>query len=488
MQRFKLFRLPIALAVLVLYLLGSLPKVISAQSGWQTPQWIPGLVDTNPTQYPYFVTDATGKVHVFHSQWVNGHFGIVYSSWTVGVGWTSPVDIIVLETGQVRISGAFVDDAGMMNIIFWGGSEMAADIYFTRAPLQDVMRSNAWSTPLRIGPNAIAPTTAAAASDQKGYIVVAYSGNDEGNGVYGVTSQDYGATWSAATPLFFTTGDQLYPSVLQMILTKDGAAHAVWSLGDETGNAHSIYHARLAYQAAEWNPAVVLAEETEYVVDTPSIIEYDASLIVIFHNNFPNTRYMIRSFDGGNTWTSPTCLFEQVGSNGAAALVIDSSNTLHMFFGNRIDRQAVHGLWHSIWQGEAWSAPEAVLSGPQVLVGANNEEGFDPSYAQAIISQGNLLLVIWRHDPMAGPQHIWYTYRYLNTPVIPTPTALTPTASVTSTPAITPSPAAVTRTPVVYDDSPAAANSADISKVLLISLAPALILILFLAFLRRKKQ
>ena len=26
---------------------------------------------------------------------------------------------------------------------------------------------------------------------------------------------------------------------------------------------------------------------------------------------------------------------------------------------------------------------------------------------------------IWRHDPVAGPTNIWYTYQFLNTPELP---------------------------------------------------------------------
>ncbi len=445
--------LRVFLAVGVVLLLGA--KIIFAQAavqtGWQTPEWIPGLVDDSPDQYPYFVTDPTGKVHVFHSQWVEDHFVIVYSSWTVGVGWAEPVDILAANYGEARISGAFLDDVGMLNLIFWGGEGQNADIYLSKAPLRNVMQSSAWSSPLRIGSNAIEPATTAVASDQNGFIAVVYSGDEEGNGLYSVISTDYGATWTAAVPLFFATNDSLWPTALQMILCGDGSLQAVWALGDETGNSRRIYHASLNANEMQWSSPTILAESIDYEADTPSMIEYDDSLIVIYHNDFPTTRYMTRSFDAGKTWTAPTRLFEQVGSNGAAALVVDSSDTLHMFFGNRVGDPAIHGLWHSLWLGEGWSVPEAVVSGPQVLRGMNGEEGFDPAAAQAVISQGNLLLLVWRHDPLAGPYHIWFSYRYLDTPELPTqavveqnnnPTVL-PTRTQSELPETTPVPTLV---------------------------------------------
>lgn len=479
----------IALVVVVLVFWSfCLPTQALAQSGWQTPQWIPGLVDSSASQNPYFVTDPTGKIHVFHSQWVNNRYGIVYSKWTVGVGWTSPVDIIASDRGQARITGAFLDSKGMMNVIFWGGDDQNADIYFSQAPLTDAMRSTAWSSPLLIGSNAISPTNAAVVSNQNGHIVVVYSGNEEGNGLYCITSEDYGVTWTTSFPLFSAASNLLWPSALQMIMTGDGSVHAVWGLGDQTGNSRAVYHASLAFNAAGWSSPTVLAEVTEYEADTPSIIEYDDSLIVIFHNDFPTTRFMTYSNDNGETWSSPTRLFEQVGSNGPAALIIDSSNTLHMFFGNRVDISTTHGLWHSIWLGGDWSTPVAIVSGPQILIGANGEEGFDPSAAQAMICQDNLLMVVWRHDPMAGPIHIWFTYQYLDSLALPTQTIQTPAAMITSTPEPTLLPTITVSVPEDYDDNFDEIDSTAINQTLFFSITPALILIAVVLFWRRNRH
>lgn len=485
MRRFHLVR-SILIAALVFAACLSTTAAARAQapSGWHTPQWIPGLVDSDPAQYPVFITDPGGKIHVFHSQWVGDRFGIVYSTWTVGVGWTKPVDIIVSNSGQSRVVGAFLDDTGGVNVLFWGGDDQGADIYLFRAPLQDAQRSTAWSSPVVIGPDAIAPTTAAVVSDQNGRVVVVYSGNETGNGLYSVVSEDYGSTWTESREMFSASSDQLWPSGLQTILTRDGSIHAVWALSDLTGNSRRVYHASLDANAAAWGSPQPLAESIGYGANTPAIVEHDGSLMVIYHNDFPTTRFMIRSFDGGSTWSAPTRLFEQVGSNGAAALVTDSADGLHMFFGNRVGTPAIHGLWHSVWMNDGWSAPEAVVSGPQVLVGPNNEEGFDPSYAQAVISQGNLLLVVWRHDPMAGPLHVWYSYRYLNTPAIPTQAVELPAATGTPVPTATPAGSPTPAAEKFDGDSPESAP-VEINTLLAVSLVPVLILIIAVLVRRR---
>lgn len=479
----------IVTAAFILFAITS-PVLAQTTTGgaWEDPQWIPGLVDI-VGQAPYFVADPSGDVHVFHSQWLGENYNILYSHWATGVGWSLPVDIVRSPFGQARITGATLDNEGMVSLTFWGGNETGADIYFTQAPLPAAGRSTSWSVPVQIGRYAITPTTAAMITDGNGYYVVAYSGNEDGQGIYGMTSTDGGKTWSDTQTIFLANSDLLYPSELQLYQSADQNVHAVWALGDTTGNSIAVHYARLDRDTGTWTRPTVLAKAFNYEADTPSIIEHDDSLIVIYHNDFPTTRFMIRSFDGGDTWTSPVRLFEHVGSNGPAALIVDSSDTLRMFFGNRIGTPATHGLWHSTWANGRWTQPDGVVTGPSIPQGDNGEEGFDPTHAQAVITQGNTLLVIWRQDPAAGPIHIWYSYRSLDAPQIPTkvltwvpsPTAPTPEPQNTPTPvenAITP----------FAGEIPTESGGDEINSALLIGIGPAVILILVIIVLKQRAK
>ena len=155
-------------------------------------------------------------------------------------------------------------------------------------------------------------------------------------------------------------------------------------------------------------------------MDTASLIEYDENLIFVYHDDFPTTRYIRRSFDGGQSWTEPKRLFSHVGSNGPASMVIDNGENLHMIFGNRVfqNNQDIHGMWHSIWQDDQWQDPLVIASGPPIRTGPLDMR-FDPSFANAVISQGDTLLVVWRTDPLAGENGIWYSYRRLDVPALP---------------------------------------------------------------------
>jgi hypothetical protein len=462
---------------------------------WSTPQRIPGLEDIDVFLQPVFVTEPNGNLHVFNSQFTNG-LSIVYSNWILGVGWTNPVDVVVSPREETRLAGAALDHS-KMDLIFWGGGEVtSANIYYTYAPLSALADSKAWAEPLLIGPGADYPNSAVMASDGNGFLGVFYSGDFDSNGLYSVQSIDGGKTWSDAAPLYLSMSDNLGIYNIHSILSSDGDVHLVWSVVDlQTALGVAIYYCKYDRETKTCPQQQVLAKVIRYEAGGPNIIEYEDQLIVVYNNDEPTTRFMRRSLDDGKTWTDPVRLFNQVGSNGIASMLIDSGGNLHLFFGNRLTGSFgspdIHGVWHSIWQGEQWSVPEAVISGPLVQVGPNGEEGFDPSMVQSIVIHGNLLFVIWRQDPQAGPIHIWFTYRLLDTPN--TTPKITPTIESTPTQSslvgeIPTSTQIIQTTPTIVDTPPDNGETWQ-SRALLSSIVVSMtVVILIIVLADRKKR
>jgi hypothetical protein len=134
------------------------------------------------------------------------------------------------------------------------------------------------------------------------------------------------------------------------------------------------------------------------------------------------------SKDGGRTFSSPIIAWpDQIGRNGAVSLVVDSTGQLHGFFAARIGAgfdgtRDLHGLWHTVWQGSSWSQAERVVSGPP-------SESFDPGDPRAVISQGNLIFVVYRTDPGKKIGNTWYTYEKLDVPELPVTPLPTPLVS-----------------------------------------------------------
>jgi hypothetical protein len=407
------------------------------QSQWSTPQTIPGYdIDGS---VPYLVADQNKTVHAFTSKQIDDEIAIAYNRWTPELGWTRPVDVILSPRAKIaRIYGAYLDNLGNVHLIFFGGNEVSAGIYYSKAPAIKADQAGAWSPPLLIGDYAGPVSDAALSGDNNGHLFVLYSGNLDGNGLYSVSSSDKGATWSKPTPVFLTYNETLWAAHIKVTLDDLGQLHAVWSLVNLAGLGDAIYYSRLEADHLHWSIPISLATVEGYSADWANIIYYNHELMTIYMNSSSVTRWQRRSMDGGRTWSDPVRPFNYVGEYGFVSFIIDSSNALHLFLGNRTQAEPqIHGMWHSVLSGNRWSEPEPIVSGPRNIdeIGGT---GFDPSRPSAIVSQGNVVLVTWSTDPGAGYNGIWYSYITLDTPglpLVPLPTSavvLTPTLISTS--------------------------------------------------------
>ncbi len=396
------------------------PSLADQGPVWSPPLRVPGFGDETNT--PILIADQNRTVHAFVSDWVgdeNPQLGIYYTQWNQEYGWTSPVDILIPSRGQARLKGAFLDRSGMIHLVFFGGDEGGAQIYYTRAPAVEAGQVRSWSNPVIVGEKALIPDEAATGGDGKGNLFIIFAGSIYGHGLYAIYSNDGGDTWSLPEPIFLTAQSEQWPVSLHTYVDQSGGGYAVWSVADKTGNSLAVYFSRQNPDRMTWSEPIQLAQAVGFEADTPTIIKYNDELFVIYHNDQPTTRWMRRSKDDGLTWTPAVRLFPHVGSNGPVSIVIDSGKTMHMFFGNRVGNPATHGMWHSTWVGGSWTYPEGITIG-------SRSDTFDPSFANSIVSQGNMILLTWRHDPgVKNKTGVWFSFLTLysrESPIIPLPT------------------------------------------------------------------
>jgi len=283
--------------------------IASAQENiaWEPVRIIPGFSAEVLT--PYLVADQNRMVHAFVSDWV-GEDGsikaVLYSQWRRDQGWSLPVDVILSPHHQARVKGAFLDPEGRMHVVFFGGEDNNAEIYYSQAPAVNADQAQAWSEPVIVGQFAITPDEAAIAGDDKGNLHIVFGAKADGNSLLSVHSSDGGQTWSEPLPVFLTLSDALWPSHLQIYVDANANLHAVWALGDFTGNSVAVYYAKLDAGTADWTEPIVLAPAINGEADTPSIIEYNDELFVIYHNDLATTRWMRRRRNVTKT-TSTSC-------------------------------------------------------------------------------------------------------------------------------------------------------------------------------------
>ena len=447
----------------VVFLRGN--PAVSAQSGdmatgWTRHRSMPGSHDE--ADPPYLVADGTGTVHAFYSQPVpagGSQWAIVYSKWTHEGIWTEPIDIILPPFSLFAlVKGAFIDQDGLMHIIYFGGDDIKANMYYSSAPAAQAGQARAWSKPVIIGEGAKL-RVAALAGDKEGNLYVLYTGDPEGIiGLYFVESLDGGASWSEPVPIQLTFDEELFPFAIQTHMDGENRLHAVFVINNQRGIGEELYYTRQEAEQQEWSKPTKLVFAGQYDgrledqiigrVQWPSITNYDDRVIITYIACEPCERWMRYSIDGGVTWSEPQRPFITRGSNGTADFETDSNNVLHIFLG---DRARGYNVFHSVWQNGQWAEPEPIAEDSGVKL-PDGRFKFVPAFPNAVINLGNEILLTWATDPLDVDRGLWYSRATLNAPEVPPVALPTPTIHVP----ITPTPVV---TQVVAKSTPASNSS-----------------------------
>ncbi len=457
-----------------------------ATNQWSTPRRIPNynLVD----RAPYMIADQNRTIHAFNNGNVSSTMGaIFYRRWSPEQGWSPPVDVLVspLASGLQTIQGVFIDHSGVIHLTFATITETSGDIYYTRALASIADRAAAWSTPVIIATDAGPLAFGGLTGDGEGKLLALFGAEGAGNGLYEAHSFDGGESWShpRALSLIYQRGQ--YPASIRTEIDPQGNVHVVWGVMNERGVGEEVRYARLNSDYSDWNFETVLArrEGDEYSTTWPSIIStQEGTLIVIYQDSFPATRWMRLSSDGGQTWSLAARPFEHIGEYENAVLLKDSLGNVHMVLGNRIGNPATHGMWYSRWLGRNWTPLVALTSGPVTRT-------YDPSAPQGVVVQGNILMATWWHnvrrEDLSGA---WYSYIYLDVPETPRVPLPSPTPIPSPTPfeleisEITPVPGDGLPQFPIEDDTPG-----NPGLPVYISVIPVVVLIPVVIILYRKK-
>jgi hypothetical protein len=415
----------------VFLLLIDMPYEAKAQQGsmWRPDEKVPGYSDDTFT--PILVADRNRTVHVFASQWVGNQerqLAILYRQWSLAGGWTKPIDVLLSPVGEARIQGAFIDSSGVAHVIFWGGDTINSSIYYSYAPIENADESRAWSRPVMIGEGAVEPISAALAGDYQGNLVVVYTGNIAGNGLYSVHSKDSGKNWSKVRPVFLTYNSLLSTYSADLSIGQNGFIHATWNIVTNTGLDQSLYYARYDLTEGQWAKPINLNQRGEgldnFGPSFPSIVDNGEEVVIMYNNGNPfggrpipagrPVQMVNLSSDNGETWKKPEVPFyELLGRSGEHTLVVDSNHAIHALFIQRVESlkndkyTALTGIWHSTFRNGFWSNPEVLVT------------SIAPHDVRAVVCQGNVLLAVWREDPGQGNDGVWYSYITLDSPELP---------------------------------------------------------------------
>jgi hypothetical protein len=404
---------------------------------WSPAKQIPEY--TSMRAAPYLVADRNRTVHAFNLERGAGQQPkIFYRNWTVLLGWSKPIDILLPDTlgGSPTLQGVHLEDNGTLNLIIYAGDAQEGNIYYTTANVLRADQADAWASPAPVAVDAGPLAAAAITGDGKGKLVVVYSGYRYGIGIYEVHSLDGGETWSAPTVVSLSNEQNAFPRYISLETDDLGRIHAAWHLVDDSGQILEARYARLDADFKIWEHGMVLSRrETELeFYGWPAVISSGNVIYVVYTDDFPPTRFVRRSNDGGKSWAPPVRPFPHQGDYEQPILLKDSSGKIHMIIGNRLPDPVIHGMWHSRLVDNHWTPLFPIVSGPVTNL-------FDPTGPQAVISQGNVLLATWTND--VGREYrtgAWYSYTFVDAPELPVQSHQIPST--------------ILKTPAVSSDSP----------------------------------
>ena len=438
--------------------LGYQPAFARGDYTWSPDARVPGYLDDTFT--PFLLADQNRTVHAFASQWVeiNGRrLAIVYRQWTLMGGWTRPVDIILSPTGgDANFMSAYMDSSDTIHLIFMATEALTrkSSVYYSSAPAASAAFPPAWSPPVIAAENALDLNSGAITGDGQGNLIIIYSGNRDGSGVYSVQSKDTGREWSEPLPVYLTYDSTLTPFSLHLTAGPDKRISAVWNVVTNLGVDEVLYFASFDSQKDAWKLPVELDRRLDlpeyFGPSFPVIVDNGKELVVVYNGGNPFTGRPVGagrpiqrariSLNGGLTWNEPLDPFPfHVGRSGEHALVLDGEGIPHTLFTQRIEStdekgnySIIGGIWHSTFQNGGWTNPDRFIS------------TVPPHDVRSIVVQGNVLLVVWRQDPGGGQNGVWYSYTGLDEPELPVVPLATDPASyfsaqqtATTTPVIT---------------------------------------------------
>lgn len=465
---------------------------------WAPDARVPGYLDDTFT--PFLLTDSDQTVHALTSQWINDgkrRLAVFHRTWRLSGGWTKPVDVILAPTGNARILNAVIDSSDNLHVIFMTYENDTPTIFYSFAPAADASSANAWSSHEMVG-TFPGLESAAILADDLGNLYIIYCGIRDGSGVYFVKSIPEGTGWSDPTPIFLTYETTLQPFSLHLVMGPDRQMRATWNVVDSFGVDLGIYFANYSINDSRWSNPLELDVRTVganyFGPSFPVMVDNGRDIVIMYNNGNPfagipvdlgrPVQLVQSSSDGGETWSSPVGPFpSHQGRSGEHALVLDSNGTPHALFTQRIESQGengeyqiVGGIWHSTFQNSTWAGPDRIVT------------TYAPHDVRAVVSEGNILLAVWREDPGAKQTHgVWFSYMVLDSPALPvaSPTQMTSSATPVSTPVPTLEPIPATATVFVKMDTIPLDILSSPAAPIIIAVVPVILILVGVVFMSR---
>ncbi len=338
------------------------------------------------------VADHQNNIHALWVQTpivngVPGRASIQYAGWN-GESWSSPVTVISgLEPGLLHIS--IKADSQNRLLLSWVDNK-TGDIAFSWANLDQASKASEWKKTQYLPSTSQANSSPAIFADDTGKILVAYAVSiNEHRGIYFVTSDDGGVTWTQPYQVFdaelaaWDIVDQ--PNVT---LTGDGRLHVLfkrYAWRAEQRQSLGLYYSQSADGGVTWSDPEMVSE---HPILWSTVFGYGTSTLHrLWQENNQLTLLSLHqiSQDGGITWSSPIIVSSlDADSISLMTQTVDRAGNLHLL---ELTGQEHPMISDQMWNGAQWTPQEL----KELYV---RDHGIPTSISGSVSSDGNLLLSV----------------------------------------------------------------------------------------------
>lgn len=430
--------------------------------------------------YPSLTASDDGLVSAIWTVTQNGQ-NTIYFSQNNGVAWSRPIDILI---GGLH-SDLRMDGRGVLHLVYGD----ADAVYSSDAPALEAGAATNWNKPLQLNRQ----------TGQTGDFVVAPDGtlhavwsekDKERNAqtLYG-QSQDGGQSWK----VYRVIGEQSSQSARARIVRhNNGTLYALWNTLPQDTQGEGIALSISKDNGESWLDIPNTLSFPDEPIRQPALaIDKNNALVLIYNFGVKDETFYQVSTDDGKTWTEQQPIPGLFAANPATgndyfALATDAAGRIHLVsVGRKSKDQNAPGIYHLVWDGSAWSAPQEIY-----------QQGAFIEFPDIAVSNGNQLHVVFstrdRYRLSGNPDstyQVWYSTLQTDAPAatrvaLPTFTPLpTGTAAVEITAEPTRRPSA---TPIPEDPAETTTTGSPLPfPPLFVAIVPVVLIILIVVLTNR---
>jgi hypothetical protein len=239
--------------------------------------------------------------------------------------------------------------------------------------------------------SSLIPAIAVGSSDK---LHVVWGDNTPGNfEIYYKKSTDGGAAWTAIKRLTWTSGTSLNPAI---VVGSSGNLHLVWD--DDTPGNFEIFYKKSTDGGATWSSSKRLTSTSGSSANPAIVVGSSDKLHVVWEDSTPGNLEIFykKSTDGGATWSTSKRLTSTSGSSRNPAIVVGSSGNLHLVWDDDTTGNSEIYYKKSTDGGATWSTDKRLTF----------TSGFS-YFPDIAIDSTNHIHVVWE-DSTPGNPEIYY--------------------------------------------------------------------------------